>query len=80
MCFSLAWIEQLCVWLIVIGALVAIIQLLIPYLSTLVPGIVAQIIRIVLWAVVAICVVYLVFALISCLLGAGGGLHLLPAR
>lgn len=80
MCFSLAWIEQLCVWLIVIGALVAIIRLLVPYLTGIVPAIVAQIINIVLWAVVAIVVVYIVFALISCLLGAGGGLHLLPAR
>lgn len=81
MCFSLAWIEQLCVWLIVVAALVAIINLLVPYLTGLIGlPIVAQIIKIVLWAVVAIMCVYIIFGLISCLLGSGGGLMHFPAR
>ena len=81
MCFSLAWIEQLCVWLIVVCAVVAIIRLLVPFLTGMIIGVpvVGQIINIVLWAVVAIMVVYIVFALLSCLLGAGGGLMHFPA-
>lgn len=81
MCFSLNWIEQLCIWLIVLFALVAIIRLLVPFLTELIGfPIVGQIINIVLWAVVAIMCVYIIFALISCLLGAGGGLIHFPAR
>lgn len=72
-CFSLAWLQQLCIWLIVVVAVVAIIRLLVPYLTSLIGvPIVAQIINIVLWAVVAIMCVYIIFALISCLLGGGG--------
>lgn len=35
MCFTLGWLEQLIVWLIVIVAVVAIIRLLIPFLDSL---------------------------------------------
>jgi hypothetical protein len=78
-CFSLGWIENLCVWLIVVCAVVAIIRLLVPFLTGLIGmPIVAQIINIVLWAVVAIMAVYIIFALLSCLLGAGGGLMHFP--
>jgi hypothetical protein len=39
MCFNLAFLEQLIVWLIVIGAIVACIKLLVPWVSGLVtPG------------------------------------------
>lgn len=80
-CFSLGWIEQLCIWLIVVCAVVAIIRLLVPYLTGLIGiPLVGQIINIVLWAVVAIMCVYIIFALLSCLLGAGGGLMHFPAR
>jgi hypothetical protein len=78
-CFSLGFLEQLLVWLIVVCAVVAIIRLLVPFLTDLIGmPIVAQIINIVLWAIVAIMVVYIIFALLSCLLG-GGPLHF-PAR
>jgi len=33
----------------------------------------------VLWAVVAIMILYVIFGLLGCLLGSGGGLHF-PAR
>jgi hypothetical protein len=72
-CFSLGWIEQLCIWLIIVIAIVSIIKLLVPFLAGLIGfPIVAQIINIVLWAVVAIMCVYIIFALISCLIG---GMH-----
>jgi hypothetical protein len=66
MCFSLGWVEHLLVWLVVICAVVAIVQLLLPLIITPLGGVVAQIIKIVLWAVVAIAVIYVCFDLISC--------------
>lgn len=75
-CFSLGWIEQLCVWIVCVIALVAIINLVLPWLTAQIGvPIVAQIIRIVLWAVVAIACIYIIFALLACILGGGGLLH-----
>jgi hypothetical protein len=75
MCFSLAWLEQLIVWLIVVSAVVAIIKLVIPFLDSLTGmPIIGRILMIVLWAVVAIAVVIIVFGLLSCLLGGSGTL------
>ena len=43
------------------------------------PGnVVMQVINIILWAVIACFVVYICFALFSCLLGGGGGFSMLP--
>lgn len=79
MCFSLGWLEQLFVWLIVVCAVIALIRLLVPFLTGLIGiPIIGQALNIVLWAVVAIMAVYICFALISCLLGAGGGLMHFP--
>jgi hypothetical protein len=81
MCFSMAWLEQLLIWLVIVGAVVAIIRLLVPFVLGQIGaggGVIAQAINIVLWAVIAIFVIYICFALISCL--AGGGLSLLPHR
>jgi hypothetical protein len=80
-CFSLAWIEQLLVWVVVIVAVVAILKLLVPFVLGQLGGagtIVARILEIALWAFVAILVIYFAFAVISCLLS--GGLPLLPHR
>ena len=84
-CFSLEWIEQLLIWLVVIIAIVAIIRLVLPYLLSLFGpqpaggGIVFRIISIVLWAVVAIFCIYIAFDLIACLISSGGP-HLLSHR
>lgn len=80
MCFSLAWVEQLCIYLIFVIGIIAIIRLLVPWALAQLGGgggIIAGIINIVLWMVVAIFVVYLVFALLACVVG-GGGLPLFP--
>lgn len=80
MCFSLSWLEQLFIYIICVGAIIAIIRILLPMVFAQFGGpgnVIAQIINIILWAVVACFVVYVAFALISCLLG-GGGLSLLP--
>lgn len=85
-CFSLGWLEQVLIYLVIICAIIAILKLLIPFLvSVLEPlfgggaAIVGQIINIILIAIVAIFVIYIVFALLSCLLG-GGGFSMLPPR
>ena len=79
-CFSLGWIEQLCIWLIVVCAVVAIIRLLVPFLTGMIGiPLVAQIINIVLWCVVAVMCCYVCFALLECVLSAGGPLHF-PTR
>ena len=77
MCFSLAWIEQLCVWLVIVCAIVAILKLLLPWVASMIGGIVPAVINIVLWAVIAIFVIYFCFALIECL-GGMGHLSLMP--
>lgn len=78
-CLSLGFVEQLCIWLVIVCAIVAIIKLLVPFLTGLIGfPIIGQIINIVLWAVVAIMAIYIIFALIGCLLGAGGGLAHFP--
>jgi hypothetical protein len=82
MCFSLAWLQQLVVYIIVISAIVALLKLLIPWALQFLGaegGIVVQALNIILWTVVAILVVYIVFALIACLLGVSS-LPLLPHR
>jgi hypothetical protein len=75
-CLSLGFVEQLLVWLIIVIAIVAIIRLLVPFLDSL-SGfpIVGRILEIILWTVAAIVVLYVIFALLSCLLGSSGGLH-----
>jgi hypothetical protein len=76
MCFSLAWVEQLCIYIVIVVAIWSIIQLLLPYVTQFMPTIVVQIIRIVLFAVIAIICIYIIFGLISCLIGGGSLLHL----
>jgi hypothetical protein len=79
MCFSLEWIEQLLVWLVIVCAIIAILRLLLPWVAgQLGIPIIAQAIQIVLWAVIAIIVIYFCFALISCL--GSGRLPLFPHR
>jgi hypothetical protein len=75
-CFTLGFLEQLIVWLIVVGAIVACIKLLVPWVTS-VTGfpVVGQIIMIILWAIVAILVVYMIFGLLGCLAGSGPPFH-----
>jgi hypothetical protein len=71
MCFSLAWIEQILIWAVVVVAVVAIIKILIalvlPQLGWA-GSVIMQGLNIVMWAVVAIFVIIICFDLISCLL------------
>ena len=75
-CFTLQWLEQVLVYLVVLFAIIAIIKILVPFVLSLVGvPVVGQVINIVLWAIVAIIVIYICFALIGCLVGMGGGFH-----
>ena len=75
MCFSLAWFENLLIWLVILGAVVAIFKVILPLVFAQLgtPGAaVMQIINIVLWAVVVIFIIIIAFELIGCLVGSGG--------
>lgn len=82
MCFSMAWLQQILIYIVIVCAVVAILKLLIPFVLAQIGaagGIIASAINIVLWAFICIFVIYICFALISCLTG-GSGLSLLPHR
>lgn len=82
MCFSMVWLQQLLIWVVIVCAIIGILKLLIPYVLAQLGGgggIIAAAINIVLWAVIAIFVIYICFALISCL-GGMGNMSLLPHR
>jgi hypothetical protein len=83
MCFSMQWIAQLLIWAVIIGAVFAILNLIVPWALSkagLAIGdglnMIIAVLKIVLWAIVAIVVIVIVFDLISCLISAGGGLGL----
>jgi hypothetical protein len=77
-CFSLAWIQQILIWIVIVGAIVAILQLFIPWVLAQAGALagpmsmILQVIKIIVWAIVVIFVIYIVFDLISCFLGSGG--------
>lgn len=78
-CFTLGFLQQLFIWLIVVCAVIAIIRVLVPLVTGLVGfPVIGQILNIFLWAVVAIFCVYIAFALIGCLIGSGGSLPHFP--
>lgn len=75
-CFSIGFIVQLLIMIVVAVAIVKIIGLVVPWLSAITSPIVGQILMILLWAIVAIIAIYAIAALLSCLLSLAGGLHL----
>ena len=74
MCFSAAWLLSLCVWIVIVIALISILRLVIPWLASWagLPSIILQIINIAVWAIVAIAALYVIFDLLGCLFGSGG--------
>lgn len=80
MCFSLAWLENVLIYLVIVGAVYAILKLLIPFVASQFPPIIGQVLNIILWAVIAILVIIICFGVISCLLSGGAGLSLMPPR
>ncbi len=76
-CFSLAWLEQLLIWLVFVIAIVAIFNIVVPWLMGVmgVPpggGMIMQILKIVVWVIVAIAIIYFVFEMLGCFSTGGG--------
>jgi len=74
MCFSLGWLQQILIWAVLVGAVIAIVRLLLPAVLAQLGGagsILLQIINIVMWAFILIVIIYIAFGLISCLVGSG---------
>jgi len=77
-CFSLQWLEQFVVYCIVVGAVIALIRLIVPWaVAQLGVPLLGQVVSIILWAIVCIFAVYIIFSLFSCFIG-GAGLSLMP--
>ncbi len=78
MCFSLSWVENVLIWLVVLGAFVAIMKILLPLVlgafgwagDTLM-----RIINIIIVAVIVIFLIIFAFDLLSCLGGGGFSLQ-----
>jgi len=71
MCFSLGAVEHLLIWIAVIVAVFAIIRVLLglvpqPPEFAWVINATVQIVKIVLWLVIAIAIIVVLFALLSC--------------
>lgn len=72
MCFTLEWLENLLIWIIVIGATIGVLKLLIPWVFSFlgIPvGPLPQIVNIIVFAIVAVAVIVFVFDLLGCLWG-----------
>jgi hypothetical protein len=70
-CFTPALLQQFLIWLVLVVALVAIVNLVVPWLlaqfgSPPDGGMILRILQIIVWAVVAIAVIYFVFDLLTC--------------
>jgi hypothetical protein len=72
-CFSLQWIGQLLIWLVVICAVVALLRLVVGFvlpklgIAADIIAVVVAAIRIVIWAIILIAIIVFVFDLIGCL-------------
>ena len=71
MCFSLPWLGSVLVWLVVICAVVAIFQVLIPWILSIAgwapSAPILQILRIILGAIILIAVIWFIIDLLSCI-------------
>ena len=75
-CFSLAWLEQLLIWIVVVCVVVGIFKLVVPWLLSLFGGppgggMVFTIISYIIWGLVAIALIIFVFDLLQCSFGLG---------
>jgi hypothetical protein len=81
MCFSMEFIKSILIWVVVIVAIIAILNLLIPYIVSKIGvtlgggwAVCVAAFKIFIWALVAIVVIIFCFELISCLISFTGGL------
>jgi len=73
MCMSLAYVVHLLILFVIIAAAVAILRILVPWICSVmgvgIPGPILQILGILLWAVVIICLIIICANVLGCLLG-----------
>lgn len=77
-CISLGFIANILIWLVVLGAIFALVNLLLPLVLGplgVAGGTIIAALRIVLWAIVAIFAIIVIFDLMGCLLGSAS-LHI----
>jgi hypothetical protein len=76
MCFSLLWLFQILVWLVIVCGVVAILRIIVPWilslLGTAVDGRVMQIINIIIAVVIIVALLWFIYDLIECV-GFGPG-------
>ncbi len=76
MLHSLSWVMNVLIWLVVIGAVIAIVRLFLPLALAQFGGagtLIMQVLNIIIWAFVLIVIIIFAFELLSCLLGSSGG-------
>lgn len=69
MCLSLAWLIDLLIRIVVISAVVAILYIVVPYLLNMLgvaSGVVMQVIRIIVAAIIIIAVLWMLYDLVTC--------------
>lgn len=72
MCFDLSYLMNVLIWLVCIGAFVAVIRLVLPRVLAQfgdAGSLMLSILNIILWAVVLIAIIIFAFDLLSCLSG-----------
>ena len=84
-CFTLAWVEQLLIWLVFLCVLIGIAKVVLPMLLGLFGsppggGVIMTVINYVLWGIAAIFVIIIVFDLISCVVGSPSIRSSFPVR
>ena len=78
MCFSAAWLVSLLVWLIVLGAVVAVLRILVPWALSLAgigPNPVLQVLNIVIGVIIVIALIYFFYDVITCVSASDFGPH-----
>lgn len=72
MCFSLMWLVQILIWLVVLSVVVTLLRIwVLPLLAGVDPRIPATI-NVIIWAIVVIFVIYVVADLLMCVVGGPG--------
>jgi hypothetical protein len=70
MCFSLLWLFQILVWLVVVCGIIAILRIIVPwaleFLGTAIDGRVMRIINIIIAVVIIVALLWFIYDLISC--------------
>lgn len=75
-CFSLGWLESFLVQVVIVCVVVGVIRIVVPWALTMLgaDGVLGRVVNLILWGIVTVVCIYIIFGLLSCLLG--GGLHM----